>query len=154
MAISTISSPAALTIPGSVLQVVQGTTTTTVQNSTQTYADTTLTATITPKFATSKILVLISHPENYKSTASASNSLALKLVRNGSDVVEFTFDTAYMASSIYLWFPVSYNYLDSPASTSALAYKTQFKNAEVASPAVGVQLNSKMSTIILMEIAA
>ena len=44
---------------GQVLQVVNATYATEVGNSTSTYADTGLTATITPLFATSKILVLV-----------------------------------------------------------------------------------------------
>jgi hypothetical protein len=44
-------------------------------------------------------------------------------------------------------------YLDSPNTTSATTYKTQFKN-DVAAAAVGVQTGSATSTITLMEIGA
>jgi hypothetical protein len=47
---------------GGVIQVVQATTRTLVSNNTTTYADSGLTATITPKFSTSKVMVLVSRP--------------------------------------------------------------------------------------------
>ena len=46
-------------ISGSVIQVVQGTYSTETSYSTSTLTDSGLTATITPKFATSKILVMV-----------------------------------------------------------------------------------------------
>jgi hypothetical protein len=48
---------------------------------------------------------------------------------------------------------VSASYLDSPATTSAVIYKTQFA-CDQAQAAVGVQTNSSNSSIILMEIGA
>jgi hypothetical protein len=137
---------------GCVLQVVQGNTSTGVSSASSTFADTGLTATITPKFATSKILVLISHPENYKNSGSATTALGLRLVRNGTEVVLFNSDVAYTGTTILYYFSASYNYLDSPASTSALTYKTQFRST-YSTASVNVQSNSMPSTITLMEIA-
>jgi len=62
---------------GSVLQVVNAITSTNVSNSTATMTDTGLTATITPKFSTSKILVLVSQNGVYKSAANANNMVDL-----------------------------------------------------------------------------
>ena len=45
------------------------------------------------------------------------------------------------------------HYLDSPATTSATTYKTQFRNLPNAA-SVAVQPNTAVSTIILMEIGA
>jgi hypothetical protein len=137
---------------GQVLQVVYGSTTTTVSSSSSTFADTNLTATITPKFATSKILVLISHPENYKNNTNLANALAFRLLRNGSEIFLFNTDLGYTGTTVNFCFSTSLNYLDSPASTSALTYKTQFRS-QYNTTSVSVQLNSMPSTITLMEIA-
>ena len=137
---------------GSVLQVVQGTTTTNATNSTTTYADTGLTATITPTSSSSTILVLISHTNSNKTAGSSGNSLFLNLCRNGSQIIEFAAELSYTATALSNYFASCFNYQDSPATTSATTYKTQFKNA-VAASNVGVQANGNMSTIILLEIA-
>jgi hypothetical protein len=140
---------------GCVLQVVNATYGTQVTNSTSTYADTGLTATITPKFNTSKILVLINHTENYKTSGNVANTLALNLCRNGSQIVQFNASLGYTNSSLVLAFSASYTYLDSPATTSATTYKTQFKNGDANAAAVYVQFNgaASPSSITLMEIA-
>jgi hypothetical protein len=137
---------------GAVIQVVNASTTTGVTSSTTSYADTTLTATITPKFTTSKILILISHTNNYKTAGSSGNALFLNLCRNGSQIIEFGAELGYTATALGLYFASCFNYQDSPATTSATTYKTQLKNA-VAAGTVAVQANGNMSTITLLEIA-
>ena len=137
---------------GAVLQVVQGTTSTSTSNSTTTYADTNLTATITPTSATSKILVLIQHPQNSKSAGNTENGLGFRVLRGATVVATWTTVLGYTGLATDLYFGSSFNYLDSPATTSATIYKTQFKN-NAAAATVGVQAQSATSTIILMEIA-
>lgn len=135
-----------------VLQVVNATYSTQVSSSSGTFADTGLTATITPKFSTSKILVLISHTENGIATT-AANRIAFKLLKNTVDLIQFGTQQGFNITQ-YNYFCTSFTYLDSPASTSALTYKTQFANQQGALASVAVQLNSMPSTITLMEIAA
>lgn len=141
---------------GVVLQVVQGSASTAVYNSTTTYADTGLSASITPKFSTSKILVLITHPENYKSSGASSNDIAFNLCRNGSQIQQFTSGLGYTNTATYLYFSTSFNYLDSPATTSSTTYKTQFKNNDNNGAQVGVNNGGAgltLCTITLLEIA-
>lgn len=139
---------------GSILQVVQGTYATQTSNTTTTYANTGLTATITPKFATSTILVIVNHNQNYKTNGSADNGITLNLCRNGSQIIE-TNDSigATPSSALNMSSAQNFVYIDSPATTSATTYKTQFKNNTAAS-AVYVQHAGKQSSITLMEIAA
>ena len=137
---------------GSVLQVVSATYATQTTNSTTTYADTGLTATITPRSTSSKILVFITMSGLEKSTANVANSLGFKLLRDATLVSEYAQYISYTNSATILFGSHPFNYLDSPSSTSALAYKVQFKNM-VASGTVYVQSNSNVSTITLMEIA-
>ncbi len=71
---------------GKVLQVVQGSTTTSVANSTSTFADTNLTATITPTSATSKVLVLIAQNGSGKTTGTTNQSLDFRVLRGGTEI--------------------------------------------------------------------
>jgi hypothetical protein len=152
MPVSTISSNRAVTYAGSVLQIVHGTTATKVTNSTSTYADTGLSATITPTSATSKILILISHPNTQKSSGNSSNGVQFNLVKNGTQIREIASDYNFTGTVLTLNTTFSFTYYDSPASTSALTYKTQFRNGLVAG-SVSVQDDNFMSTITLLEIA-
>jgi hypothetical protein len=141
---------------GKVLQVVQGTTSTAVTNSTTTYADTTLTATITPTLATSKVLVMVSQNGCNKTAGNAGNGLKLKLVRDATDILQIAQAALYSGVVSDTFDSVSSNYLDSPSTTSATTYKTQFANYNAATQ-VEVQrvlVAAVTSTIILLEIGA
>ena len=138
---------------GKVLQVVMGTTTTTVSNSTTTYADTTLTATITPSLNTSKVLVLVMHTDVLKDSGNQDSAMALRLMRGATELFYFESELGWQQTSTRISLASGTNYLDSPATTSATTYKTQFKNL-VAAASVKVQYTNATSTIILMEIGA
>lgn len=138
---------------GSVLQVVQGTYATQTSTSSATYTDTGLTATITPTSASSKILVFISHTENQKSSGANLTRIKFRLLKNGSQLIVFGSDSLYTGTSVENTCGTSFTYLDSPATTSATTYKTQFGCSDGAG-AVYVQNGNITSTITLMEIAA
>jgi hypothetical protein len=136
-----------------VLQVVEGSTTTETSSSSTTFADTTLSATITPSATSSKILVYVSHAQNIKTGSSALNGLKLKVVRGATDIYTIGTFLGYTGSTLELYFPAHGIYLDSPNTTSATTYKTQFANSNAVS-LVQVQQGSVRSTMILMEISA
>jgi hypothetical protein len=139
---------------GSVLQIVNATYSTQVTNNTATYADTGLTASITPSSASNKILVLVNQSSVGKNTGLISNALLIKLVRNSTDIIFFGGGIGYTETNSYnLGFSPSTSYLDSPATTSSVTYKTQFANSVNAS-SVRVQTDGYTSTITLMEIKA
>jgi len=146
---------------GNVLQVVQGTTSTLVDVSSATYADSGLSASITPSSSSNKVLVLINQSAQYTtSSGSQYGEGLLRIVRASSSIVTNTF--ALYVEAANSSFGTSSNggliticYLDSPATTSSVTYKTQ--QAAGRSGAVGVmrtQASSNQSTITLMEIAA
>lgn len=137
---------------GKVLQVVQGTYATQVNNSTTTFADTGLTATITPSATTSKILVMVSHAQVNKTNGNAGSACSIKLLRGATDIYS-AFAVGYTNTTLSQNQNVAFSYLDSPSSTSALTYKTQFANITAAAEA-GVQTNNTTSTILLLEIGA
>jgi hypothetical protein len=139
---------------GTVVQAVSATYSTETTNSTTTYADTGLTASITPTSSSSKILVLVTIAGCQKSSGSSSNGLDLKLLRGSTDLITFTRYGGWTGTTLNLTFGNnSTEYLDSPATTSSTTYKVQFRN-ETGSALVKVQDTSSTSTMVLLEIAA
>ena len=140
---------------GVVLQVVNATTSTTVTSTTSTFVDTTLTATITPKFSNSKILVAVHQNGLVRFSGNVAADMKLKLVRNSTDITVLSLYSFYTGTSLEIrGQTLSTSYLDSPATTSATTYKTQFAAAENAGTvAVQNESGNSVSTITLMEIA-
>jgi hypothetical protein len=133
---------------GKVLQVVAATYSTQVTSNSSTYADTGLTATITPTLSTSKILVLLAQNGCLKLTN--DTSLGLKLFRGATQIWNGAGGETGTTSRIDFG-SIAANYLDSPATTSATTYKTQF-NSGANNAETRVQYGSAMSTIVLLEI--
>jgi hypothetical protein len=153
--ILTTTSPKA----GNVLQVVQASTTTRVQITNSTYVDTNLTASITPSSSSSKILVLISQNIGTFNSSQVGTAGNLRIVRDSTTV--FTSENVISivaalgnASEVRVAGQYAFNYLDSPATTSSVTYKTQ-ANLSSGGGRVEPQSNNgtSNSTIILMEIA-
>ena len=141
------------TLPtGSVLQVVQATYSTQSSSTSSTYADTGLSASITPSSATSKILVMGTMP--MRKGAGSVWGAGLRIVRNSTAVSTIMANVFYSntLSTADLSNVSPFNYLDSPATTSATTYKIQFNSSNGAS--IFTQIDNDTSVIILMEIAA
>lgn len=146
-----LSFPNGATLPaGSVLQVVNGTTSTSVSTTSTTYADTGLTATITPSSTSSKILVLANVPDAHN--AATVSLLYLNLVRDSTQLIEFVRHGDFNSGVSIVTYGGSTSYLDSPATTSATTYKVQFK-IHSNGGTQHVFLNNSTGTITLMEIA-
>ena len=146
---------------GKVLQVVQGTTTTQVTVATTTFTDSTLTATITPSSATSKILVLTSEQVSAFRTIAGAGA-RVRLLRDSTTIwgdsatgISFSIYADPSASALQNIQYFCINYLDSPATTSAVTYKTQGR-AETTADSGELEFHkaSNSNTIILMEIGA
>jgi hypothetical protein len=137
---------------GGVIQVVSATYSTETFYTTSTLTDTGLTATITPKFATSKILVLVH--QNGIGKDSGNTYERVMLVRNSTQLGYIAVQANQTNSTAVIYAAsASTSYLDSPATTSATTYKTQISSgANVAN--VYAQIGGAVSTITLMEIAA
>jgi len=152
---------------GKILQVVQGSTSTEVVVNTTTYTDTGLSASITPTSNTSKILVLVNQ-SFYVYRTSTSIYTGMRIYRDSTIIHEpvssagplgYEFGTtAGGVSSIGLYGRGSISVLDSPASTSALTYKTSGQpyvttNAGQVKFQPSDSINGT-SYIILLEVAA
>jgi hypothetical protein len=139
---------------GTVLQVVNATYTTIVSTSSSTYSDIGLTATITPKFSTSKILIFVTHAGSRKQTN--TTTLSTRLLR-GSTVINYIDDNGGSNGTTTLqnFGATGGSFLDSPGTTSATTYKTQFASyTNTAAVYINdYNLNNSTSTMTLMEIA-
>jgi len=140
---------------GCVLQVVQATTTTLTATTSATYADATgFTATITPISASNKILVLCDI--SYYIQADNATVGGVQIVRGATAIYT---DNRYSVDSVNANIGIgahgAFNYLDSPATTSATTYKIQIKRTSTAGTSYAFRINdsSNISSITLIEVA-
>jgi hypothetical protein len=136
---------------GCVLQVVNATGGGATSTSSTNYVDTTLSATITPKFATSKILVMINHGAS-GADAATNNGITWNLLRGSTSLFSDNGFFAHPTISFLYAQGWTTSYLDSPATTSATTYKTQVKS--VAGTGITIDQAGSTAKITLMEIAA
>lgn len=140
--------PCAALPAGAICQMVSATYATETNSSSSTYADTGLTATITPSSASNKVLVMACQNGLGKDTN--NTWVLLKLLRAATQIAFTTAAQTNSAGFLYVS-GACWNILDAPATTSATTYKTQFaSNGNNAT--VYVNVNSSTSSIVLMEI--
>ena len=148
------SIPKAALPTGSVLQVVNATYSTQTSSATATQIDTGLTASITPLFSTSKILIIA----NLSGVAHATNNTSVwaYLRRNTTQLYLMSLiaaaNDANSGNNTTDVGSLSTTYLDSPATTSSTSYNCTFASQQNV-PTVYVQLYGATSSITLMEIA-
>ena len=143
---------------GKVLQVVQGTLSSAASSNSQTYADTGLTADITPSATSSKVLVILSHNLGLSRGNDGACDARVKLVRASTDIWGGETLNPYLRSqahsgALVLYWTWGTTFLDSPNTTSATTYKTQYKSGESADT-VYVSTSGQTDTITLIEIGA
>ena len=135
-------------IPGHVVQVVQGIKTGYVNTNSSTYVDVGLSATITPKSASSKIYVFMNLMGG-NTSASAENHVQ---ILRGSTSIRIMDRWAFGAgghTNIHGATVVE----DSPNTTSATTYKVQYRTQSGTFRINDYYNNSNSSTLTLMEIA-
>ena len=137
---------------GKVLQVVQATYSTQATSTSSTYADTGLSATITPASASNKVLVFFTMPGG-KTPGASSSAAQYNIVRTSTNVWE-TNGVWYTNTDINNFGICTAIYLDSPSTTSATTYKIQFRNSAGNFGNIYAQENNKTSILILAEIGA
>ena len=132
-----------------ILQVVQATTVSQTASTSGTYANTALVASITPQSNTSKIYAMVS---GSCFSSSAATTLSLRLVRDtGSITVLQIADTVSSAGSIACGY--NFSFLDSPATTSSISYRTQLARSAGAGVAYD-EINGSTTTLTLFEVSA
>jgi hypothetical protein len=153
---------------GNIIQVVSTTKTDTTSTTSSTFSDISgLSVSITPKFSTSKIYVTAFMVSGGRGEFS---HMGLRLMRDSTAICIGTSATGNRTNATAILYDIDRNntasatvaFLDSPASTSALTYKMQFKSSDNSS---AVYLNRPYndtdlsyitycaSTITVMEIA-
>lgn len=143
---------------GRVLNTVTTTKLTEWSTTSTTYADVTgMSATITPKSSSNKVLVTMSFIQGI---SGASNSCTFKMRRNSTDIgvtAQGHSTISYIATASGGGF-VTLQYLDSPATTSATTYKLQGRvDGAGLTGYVGrypASSGLSISSIVLKEIAA
>ena len=149
--LTTAGVPSSAMPAGSVLQVVSATYAVQVSTTGGTYIDTGLTATITPTSTSSNILVYIN--QNGVSKGAGNGGVYGQLVKDSTALATLAVNVAYTGGTTWNRIGSGWacSYLDSPATTVATTYKTQFYafNSVIAY----VQHDAATSTITLMEIA-
>ena len=144
---------------GSVLQVVQGTYTTFTSSSSSSYADTGLSATITPSSSSNKILVFSTILGTGKNTG--NTKIGLQLLRGATAISVFSTETGrsadYGASAQVDVGTISAINLDSPSTTSATTYKIQLASVSNTAQVFINNVNTSPflgSTLTLIEVKA
>ena len=139
---------------GSVIQTVSATSSTAVTVTTATtWTNVNPTVAITPKFASSKIL--ITHSASMMSKAQGGD-IQMRLIRNSSSIAHFGRLYTDIENSDWQSWAMTWPYMDSPNSTSEIGYQCQIylqstsgelrHNATVS--------NTVTAAMIAMEIAA
>jgi hypothetical protein len=138
---------------GKVLQVKNFTIFNWLTSATNTWVTTNLTLSITPTLATSKVLVIVQHCGCGKSSSNAY--LEIKLRRDTTDILLFEDRGGFTNdSSFNVVGTCGTSYLDSPATTSAISYNTQFRSGGNTTDVYVGYGSGANSTITLMEIGA
>lgn len=166
----TVPSGHTLYAPGHIIQVVQGVLTSPVTFTTaNSWTSVGISASITPKFSTSKILISV-HIGIGANAAGDNYDSAFGLFRSGTQIalpdansqLSSFLPFGVRGFSQYEMTTVSNSYLDSPAMTSSITYDVRAfstnGNAKyinrTGSDAAGNNDNRMISTITLMEVAA
>ena len=144
---------------GGIIQVLQGSTINSLETSSQSFVATNLSATITPKFNTSKIFVMISGDCN---TNADDNEIIITIYRSiGGGTFANIGDSSYgfaaaRSNADRLHSAVSINYLDSPTTTSAVEYKVYIRKTSDGSGNVEFPVNNgaQHAFMTLMEVSA
>jgi len=142
---------------GSILQVENAVLQThNVTTTSQTYVDTGLADSITPKFSTSKILIHVDLNGIYRGTA--TGDATFNLVRGSTELETISSMAMYHLSTgvSEQSGSASFTFLDSPNTTSATTYKVQFRSITGSSVLINVRYNASnlvRSSITLQEVA-
>ena len=146
--------PSAALPSGTILQVVQGSSSTQVNTNTTAWITTNVSATITPRSSTSKVFAMCSG--NWNTQTNTLGPSGVSIFRNGTNLSS----SAYGLNWIYTTtggdthFPLTVSIVDSPATTSAVTYDVRVNANGGGSGNVRWNYASTPIYIILMEVAA
>jgi hypothetical protein len=142
---------------GKVAQIVYGETGTSATTTSTSFSDTGLSVTITPTSTSSRVFVIVMQSVGAVFAAAGNAAQVDVQLLRGASIIMGPYSTNYFVNIAagteidYLW---AHCYTDSPATTSATTYKTQFARNATNSNAIThkVQGLGTTSAIIAMEI--
>jgi hypothetical protein len=139
---------------GGIVQIVNTTFGTSISGTVASRADTGLSLSITPTSSSNKILALVDLADVAKYGGTSTGSYArFWLMRGSTDLIRFGGQIGYSGNtSTNSGYTVSTNYLDSPATTSAVTYKVQWQNPSGAGT-IEMNASGTVSTLTLMEVS-
>jgi hypothetical protein len=135
---------------------VQGSTTTATNIASTSFSDTGLSASITPSSTSSKILVVVNQNLVTNIDTNLGNS-KIQLLRDSTTVISWAENIARIEagnqSAVKFGHLVTFNYLDSPSTTSSVTYKTQGAVSSTSNNGQSQFQHSSVSSLItLMEV--
>jgi hypothetical protein len=135
-----------------ILQVGANGTTTQTSSTSSSFVNTALSASITPQSTSSKILVMVS---GYGFSSSSGTDTTIRLTRDqpSAPTVLQTGSAVFSANGGALIGCYNFIYLDSPATTSSITYRTQLARGAGTGIAYD-EINGSLTTITLMEVSA
>jgi len=135
---------------GKVLQVVSAVRSTEITTSSQSYVTTNCTASITPSSSSNKILMQISGSGRQNDDGGTAK---FTVYRDSTDLAAGTpgFSEISVTGGTYVKAPYVITFLDSPSSTSAVAYTLYMKNQ--TSTTCRACHNNTDTTVTLLEVA-
>ena len=135
---------------GGIIQVVQDTITSETSTSSSSYVTSGLSLNITPKFSTSKVLVLFNLP-----VQSGAHNLRVRvgLHRGGSNIYLANKEACFNNQSTQATETISGMFLDSPATTSAVTYDVRVR-VSGGSGTFYWAVSSTVGTLTAMEVSA
>lgn len=135
-----------------ILQVVQSATTSQTSSTSTSWVNTALSASITPQSTSSKILAIVSG-SGYVSSSGTVCAIRLTRDQPSAPTALSTLSAVYSANGGALIGTYSIVYLDSPASASAITYRTQLSRGAGSGTAYD-EIDGSTTTLTLMEISA
>jgi hypothetical protein len=149
---------------GTIVQVVQAVNSTTFTTTSSSFVDDGLTASITPTSSSNKILVTTNHSIYFGRTTGAFSACGFQLLRDSTTVYQPLISSGNISdyyiqatgsTAVYGLFRAIITYLDSPATTSSITYKTQCAQSYSATLTVNAAGSPNGSSYItLMEVVA
>lgn len=146
--------PDAIAPSGSVLQVINGVSANSRLQTTSSSPVDYVTATITPRSTTSKILVIGTLSGLGRGVSNNNAYIAARIVRDSTAILVFESQATYQSDNTSNEMSVGgagATVLDSPSTTSAITYRLQIWNGAGATG--GTIWTDRQNTITLMEIA-
>jgi hypothetical protein len=139
--------------PSKVLQVVQATASNQDSTTSNSFVASSLTGSITPLFATSKIYVVASAVCTNTGNGQGNYTLYRNSTNLGGGGAGQASLQMFYSSSGYQFVPITISYLDSPATTNSTTYTVYFKTQSGGSTTYFGTTNIT-ETLVMMEIAA